>query len=298
MHIKPLQRVADLILVILLLSGCSQSAPIAPAATEIPTTVPSAPAGPTPAYVDAYEPIDAAVCRMLQETATQALGVEFSLEEQTTFLDELAGETGLGCRLTAVGDGNRFAGPQAIMDALISSIGLGWNEQPEYQADGPTGTARALARDMALMLVSAEWAPVAGVVCPADRPISDCNLTPDQKIYTVRIDIAQYKATFSLDGHWEDAATGFSLNLYQEWKHIYGSHTAVAQNGNKIDSLDVSIDGSLQGTVATVRFQSSFTPDAGVAQITYVDGNTIVWKIITPPDGEYYLPAEARLTRK
>jgi hypothetical protein len=151
---------------------------------------------------------------------------------------------------------------------------------------------------MGLMLISAGWKPDMGVQCPADQPISNCNLTPEQKIYTIDIDIAQYRATFSLDGHWEDAATGFSLDLYQDWKDIYGHHTVVAQGGNKIDTLEVSINGSLQGQVATVQFQSSFTTDTGTAQITYVDVNTIQWKIIDPPEGEYYLPAEATLIRK
>jgi hypothetical protein len=135
------------------------------------------------------------------------------------------------------------------------------------------------------------------VQCPADQPIGNCNLTPEQKLYIIKINTAQYKATFSLDGHWEDA-NSFSLDLYQDGKTIYGHHTVVAQGGNKIDTLDVSINGSLQGQVATVQFQSSFTSDTGTAQITYIDVNTLQWKIIDPPDGEYYLPTEATLIRK
>lgn len=247
---------------------------------------------------DTYEPISAEVCRTLQQTAAQALAVDVSLEEAAPFTDTLAGEGGLGCRLIASGDGNQFAGPQAVMDTLTGSVGAGWDEQPQYQADGPTGTAKALARDMALMLLSVIWQPAAGANCPADQPISACTLTPDQKLYTVEIDVAQYRADFSLDGHWEDAAENFSLDLYQEWKHIYGHHTVVAQGGDKIDTLDVSIDGLLQGKTVTVQFQSAFTPDTGLAEITYIDVNTLHWKILTPPEGEYYLPEEATLTRK
>ncbi len=72
----------------------------------------------------------------------------------------------------------------------------------------------------------------------------------------------------------------------------------VAQGGNKIDALETSLNGTLQGQVAMVEFQSSFTTDIGTAQITYLDANTIQWKIIDPPEGEYYLPMEATLTRK
>lgn len=305
MRIAPLQHFLCLGIVLCLLAGCAPSAPAAPTLTpavppdELTTAAPTETEAPVvTAESDRYEPISAEVCQMLQQAAIEALGVEVGLENPAPFADTLAAESGQGCRLSAAGDGSRFADPQSVLQTLVNSIGLGWNEQAAYQADGPTGSATALSRDMALMLIGVNWAPAEGVNCPPDQPISACELTPDQQVYAIQIDVAQYKADFSLDGHWEDAATGFSLDLYQEWKTIYGRHTAVAQDGNKIDSLDVSIDGSLQGRVVTVQFQSSFTSDTGLAEITYVDVNTITWKIIDPPDGEYYLPAEATLTRK
>ncbi len=251
-----------------------------------------------PALGNKYELVDPSICQMLREETANALGVEVGIEERAPFLDAIAGEAGQGCRLTARGNGNTFTSAQAIIETLVNSVGLGWTVQPAYQADGPTGSAAGLTRDMGLMLIQANWAPDMGVVCPTDQPITDCNLTPEQKIFTIQIDVAQYRADFSLDGQWEDAATGFSLTLFQDWKNIYGNHLIVAQGGNKIDSLDASITGSLQGQTATVQFQSSFAASTGTAEITYVDPNTITWKIITPPDGEYYLPAEATLTRK
>lgn len=278
------------------LTPTETAAPVVTATEALPTNQPTQTE--TAPVEEAYEPLSADVCQMLQETASQALSLDFNLEESAPFEDVLAGESGQGCRLTASGDGTQFADLQTVMDTLMGSVGAGWDEQVAYQADGPTGTSRALARDMALMILAVNWTPAEGVACPNDQPISACELTPDQKNYTFAIDVAQYRADFSLDGHWEDAANNFSLDLYQEWKHIYGHHTVVAQGGNKIDTLDVSIDGQLQDKVATVQFQSSFTQDGGVAEITYIDVNTIHWKIIDPPDGEYYLPAEATLTRK
>jgi hypothetical protein len=79
---------------------------------------------------------------------------------------------------------------------------------------------------------------------------------------------------------------------------LQGKHVVVAQQGNKIDSLDEAIKGSVQGNTAAVQFQSSFAADAGTAQITLVDANTISWKVTAPPGGEYYLPVEATLTEK
>jgi hypothetical protein len=251
-----------------------------------------------PALGAMYDIFPDSVCEELRVVASQALGVEFMAQTRAPFFDALGGEAGQGCHLGVGGNGTQFNSPQDVLAILAGSVGASWNPLPSYQADGPTGSSTGLARDMALMLISANWQPEMGVQCPADQPITDCSLTPEQKIYTIDIDIAIYKADFSLDGHWEDASTGFSLDLYQDWKNIYGHHTIVAQGGNKIDTLDVSINGSLQGKVATVQFKSSFTNDTGTAQITYIDVNTIQWKIIDPPDGEYYLPAEATLTRK
>ena len=99
-------------------------------------------------------------------------------------------------------------------------------------------------------------------------------------------------------GHWEDAASAFSLDLSQNGEQLQGSHVVVAQQGSKIDSLDKSIEGSIQGKTAVVHFQSSFTANSGIAQITFIDANTILWKVTNPPDGEYYLPNEATLVKK
>lgn len=299
------------LLVLLLLPACAgtagvdQDTPVPPTPTTVATAAPQvATAAPTatieqpPVLAELYEPLPQALCQELQAAAAEALGVEVSRTDSAPFLDPVAGEAGQGCRLTVSGTGENFTDPQTVVSALENSVGLGWTPQAAYQADGPTGQAVGLVRDMALMLIQAGWTPAEGVECPADQPISACDLTPAQRIYAIQVDAAMYKADFSLDGHWEDAATGFSLDLYQEWKNIWGQHMVVAQGGNKIDALEASISGSLQGKVATVQFQSSFASETGTAQLTYVDTRTMIWKIIDPPEGEYYLPAEATLVRE
>jgi len=180
---------------------------LASGATAAPAT--------TPVMGAQYEPLEPSMCQTIQEMAQQALGVNFTMAAQAPFRDPIGGEAGQGCRLTATGTGKQFTSPSAAVEALVSQSGF--TEQPNYQADGPTGSATAAVRDMALMLISASWAPDASVQCPADKPISECNLTPEQKIYTIQIDTAMYRATFTLSGHWEDAKTGLSLDLSQEW---------------------------------------------------------------------------------
>jgi hypothetical protein len=43
----------------------------------------------------------------------------------------------------------------------------------------------AVTRDSALVLISANWTPA--IPCPSDQPIGSCVLTPEQKLYTIKI---------------------------------------------------------------------------------------------------------------
>jgi hypothetical protein len=99
-------------------------------------------------------------------------------------------------------------------------------------------------------------------------------------------------------GHWEDVSSSFSLDLVQNGTQLQGGHEAVVQQGNKIDALEQSIDGKVNGQVATVTFQSSFASEKGEAQVSFIDQNTIFWKITKSPGGEFYLPAQATLVKK
>ena len=304
--LKSFRKTLILLPVLLVLCSCAGPTPEAatlvvpsdetqsPEATAVPTkdTVP-----PALSETDVYSVPSVDICPMIQDLASQALGVEFTLESPAPFVDEIAGEGGQGCLISASGDESQLGSPQAVIASLLNSAGLGWNEQINYQADGPTGSSTAVTRDMTLMIFNAGWQSPESASCSVDQPVSSCDSTPEQKMYTVTINVAEFKADFSLDGFWVDSATGFTLELYQDWKNVYGQHTVVAQNGAKIDSLEASINGMLSGKVATVQFQSSFTNQPGTAEITYIDVNTIQWKIVSPPDGEYYLPAEATLTR-
>jgi hypothetical protein len=250
-----------------------------------------------PSMGTVYEPVDISMCQLLKEEAAAALNAEVTLESYAPFLDAVGGEAGQGCRLTALGTGAEFSDPRGVISTLINTVGIGWTQAQDYSADGVTGSTAGLYRDMGLLLIKVNWKPDPAVVCPADQPLDACDLAPEQKIYAIEINLAQSTVAFSMDGHWVDAGSGFTLDLYQDWKQIFGQHVIVAQNGNKIDSMEASINGWLKNKVATVQFQSSFTDQPGTAEITYIDVNTIQWKIIAPPAGEYYLPAEAILTR-
>ncbi len=147
--------------------------------------------------------------------------------------------------------------------------------------------------------------PIIGLVCTVWL-LAGCGSKPTQPTpiptplpppTTAATVSAAPTATIDFTGHWEDASAAFSLDLSQNGQHVQGSHVVVAQQGNKIDSLDKSIEGTIQGNTAVIHFQSSFTANSGAAQITFIDKNTISWKVTNPPEGEYYLPPEAKLVK-
>ncbi|RPH58810.1 MAG: hypothetical protein EHM81_09330, partial [Chloroflexi bacterium] len=133
---------------------------------EIPAGTVSSAAG------EQYSPVSQSVCQTIQELATRALAVNLTMEASVPFADPVSGETGQGCRLAASGNGNNFASPADVVEAVLR--GSGFTEQPSYRADGPTGSATAATRDTALMLIQAEWKPSADAQCPSDQPIANC----------------------------------------------------------------------------------------------------------------------------
>ncbi len=137
-----------------------------------------------------YNPVSPQVCQTLQELASQSIALAFSMEQNGYFADPLTGETGSGCILTAMATGIQFSDPSSVMSNLVNGF-QGWEEQINYQAGGPTGLATGMTRDMALLLIDVEWFPSPDANCPTDQPISACNLTPEQKLYTIQVSAAQ-----------------------------------------------------------------------------------------------------------
>jgi hypothetical protein len=135
-----------------------------------------------------YVAVTPDICQTLQRMANEALGVPFTMVPNAPFTDPITGETGQSCNLTATGTGANFPDPTQVTTTLANRFGF--TEQPAYQANGPTGAAIGATRDSALALISAKWSPAPEAKCPSDQPISACNLTPEQKLYTIQIQAA------------------------------------------------------------------------------------------------------------
>jgi len=114
--------------------------------------------------------------------------------------------------------------------------------------------------------------------------------------------IAQEPADFR--GNWDMEETGglaFGLELQQEGNTVFGHHCGMLSDASRIDcSLagedDPTITGSIAGNVAKVRFTSAYSGQIGMAKLTRQD-ESLLWEITAYPNGVYYLPDQAVLTK-
>jgi hypothetical protein len=123
---------------------------------------------------------------------SSALGVEFSLTEEVSFQDFVTGKSGIGCAMSATGDGNDFENQGAVSEGVTLRMGaLGWTTDIQYAADGATGTVVGFRKDIQLCLLDASWEASDDAECDPDRPISECELTPEQKQFDIILTCAQ-----------------------------------------------------------------------------------------------------------
>jgi hypothetical protein len=117
-----------------------------------------------------------------------------AVEETAPFTDTITQETGVGCQVTLTGTGADFPDYESFVD-IAAALGVvlqstGWTPDPVFVADSPTGTAFAVRRDNELALVSVDWEPAPEANCPQDRPVSECEVTPEQMNYAIRVNYA------------------------------------------------------------------------------------------------------------
>lgn len=165
---------------------CMATALALPALSE-----PTAAAGIAQTSARSFQPIPAHTCKQLQSQMSQTLRVKATLT-RASFRDSINGGQGMGCQITATGNGRNFQGVADVAGNLRAMLSKqGWVEDKKYLADGPTGTGTGFRKGNSLSLLLVEWEPAASAKCPPDQPISDCPLSPEQQIYRITLNSAR-----------------------------------------------------------------------------------------------------------
>lgn len=202
----------SLVLVLLISAACTAPpvvpATAAPAAANVPvetaTDVPATatlsaetatavPVTPTVAAetTAAWQPLAADSCAALAQDMAAALGVDVT-QDEASITDPSTGESGMGCQVTATGTGEQFASPDAVVTTLAGMLeAQGWQEDPMLAAGGPTGMGEGFRQGNEMCMAAAQWSPDDSANCPTDQPISACELTPAQQLYTVTLNCGQ-----------------------------------------------------------------------------------------------------------
>ncbi len=114
----------------------------------------------------------------------------------------------------------------------------------------------------------------------------------------------KYGEAADFHGDWsagEDTELSFGLDLRQDGASIIGYHCGTTKDASRIDCSivgdETTIEGSATENRAEVRFTSAYSGAVGTARLTLQAGDTLLWEITEFPDGEFYLPAKAILTR-
>jgi hypothetical protein len=107
----------------------------------------------------------------------------------------------------------------------------------------------------------------------------------------------------NFQGSWvdkEEKDLSFSLDLRQEGTTLTGYHCGVTKNAKWIDCSsegeDFTIDGTINGNIAKVKFTSAYSGKIGMAKITH-NGESLLWEITAFPNGPCYLPDRAILAK-
>lgn len=141
------------------------------------------------------------VCeRILGFTQEAFPDLSFGLAHEVPFTDWTSGDSGAGCQILGRAQGEEIKDPFEALEHLLGEVGQGFTEIPSSWADGPTGSAVTLYRDMTLLQMGVEWEPLPDDLCAPDEPLGACALTADQKRYTLTLSVAEYRGN-SLPEH-------------------------------------------------------------------------------------------------
>lgn len=124
-------------------------------------------------------------CDVLLNDVAFTIGITVDLTEGP-YQDPISGAQGDSCKISASGNGTNFSNRRALDLSLQTLLTRqGWVADQTYAADGPNSSQTGYRKGNSLAILNVDLQPAPGVECPANQPISACELTPEQQLYTI-----------------------------------------------------------------------------------------------------------------
>jgi hypothetical protein len=134
-------------------------------------------------------PIPAAECRQFAGQIQGAIGFTTQASEDD-FSDLLDGAEGRSCHIAGSAANQSYGAPGELM-AKVAAVFSAWRDDPARSADGPGGTEKGFVSGSRIATVEISWEPGPGANCSDKAPLSACNITPQQKMWNVIVDIVE-----------------------------------------------------------------------------------------------------------
>jgi putative hemolysin len=151
-------------------------------AAQAPAPAPTATAGAT------IQPLTMEVCDGQAQAMAHALDVLEVTQSEAPLSNPVTGASGTGCEAMVTGTGEQFKSPDAVVKTLDSMLeDQGWTQDPMLAAGGPNAIDLGYRKGDQICWAGAGWRPDASANCPKDQPVSDCQVTPQQQMYTITL---------------------------------------------------------------------------------------------------------------
>jgi len=134
------------------------------------------------------QPLTMEVCDGQAQAMAHALDVLEVTQSEAPLSDPVTGASGTGCQATVTGTGEQFKSPDAVVKTLGSMLeDQGWTADPMLAAGGPNAIDEGYRKGDQICWAGAGWRPDASANCPKDQPVSACQVTPQQQMYTITL---------------------------------------------------------------------------------------------------------------
>jgi hypothetical protein len=137
----------------------------------------------------ALRPIPAVECQSIAVQVQNAIGMAAKASEDD-FTDLTDRSEGRSCHISASASGQAYAAPTELMAKLASVFGA-WQDDPARADSGPAEADKGFVKDNRIATVDVSWEPGPGASCSDKQPLSACNITPQQKLWTVTVDVVE-----------------------------------------------------------------------------------------------------------